>query len=44
MKDVKIALEEDKTDLICRKCGRQMVVKMGQYGSLSYPGYRVQKH
>ncbi len=32
MKDVKITLEEDKTDLICKKCGRQMVVKVGRYG------------
>ena len=32
MKDVKITLEEDKTDLICDKCGKPMVVKYGRYG------------
>ena len=32
MKGVKIELEEDKTDLICEKCGKPMVVKFGRYG------------
>ncbi len=32
MKDVKITLEEDKTDLICEKCGKPMVVKYGRFG------------
>ncbi len=32
MKGVKIQLEEDKTDLICEKCGKPMVVKYGRYG------------
>lgn len=32
MKGVKIELEEDKTDLICDKCGKPMVVKFGRYG------------
>lgn len=32
MKDVKIELEEDKTDLVCDKCGKPMVVKFGKYG------------
>ena len=32
MKDVKIQLEEDKTDLVCDKCGKPMVVKYGRYG------------
>lgn len=32
MKDVKIQLDEDKTDLICEKCGKPMVVKYGRYG------------
>ena len=27
MDGVKIQLEEDKTDIICELCGRQMVVK-----------------
>ncbi len=32
MKDVKIELEENKTDLICELCGKPMVVKHGRYG------------
>ena len=32
MKGVKIQLEEDKTDLVCEKCGKPMVVKFGRYG------------
>ncbi len=32
MKNVKIQLEEDKTDLVCDKCGKPMVVKYGRYG------------
>lgn len=32
MQGVKIQLEEDKTDLICDKCGKPMVVKFGRYG------------
>ena len=32
MKDVKIELEQDKTDLVCDKCGKPMVVKFGRYG------------
>ncbi|MBQ8134713.1 MAG: type I DNA topoisomerase [Clostridia bacterium] len=32
MKGVKIELEEDKTDLVCDKCGKPMVVKYGRYG------------
>ncbi len=32
MKDVKIQLEEDKTDLVCDKCGKPMVVKYGRFG------------
>ena len=40
MKDVKIQLEEDKTDIICEKCGRTMVVKVGRYGKfIACPGY-----
>ena len=36
MKDVKIELEEDKTDLICDKCGKPMVVKFGKYGKFMF--------
>ena len=40
MKDVKIALEEDKTDLVCDKCGKPMVVKYGRYGKfIACSGY-----
>ncbi|MDP4119689.1 MAG: type I DNA topoisomerase [Bacillota bacterium] len=40
LEGVKIQLEEDKTDLICEFCGRQMVVKFGRYGKfIACPGY-----
>ena len=40
MKGVKIKLSEDETDVICEKCGRNMVVKYGRYGKfLACPGY-----
>ncbi len=40
MEGVKIQLEEDKTDIICELCGRQMVVKTGRYGRfIACPGY-----
>lgn len=40
MKDVKIELEEDKTDLVCDKCGKPMVVKFGKYGKfIACSGY-----
>ncbi len=40
MKGVKIELEEDKTDLICDKCGKPMVVKFGRYGKfIACSGY-----
>ena len=40
MEGVKIQLEEDKTDLICEYCGRQMVIKTGRYGRfIACPGY-----
>ncbi|MBQ2775465.1 MAG: type I DNA topoisomerase [Clostridia bacterium] len=40
MKDVKIQLEEDTTDIPCDKCGRMMVIKTGRYGRfLACPGY-----
>ena len=32
MEGVKLQLKEDQTDIICDKCGRQMVVKVGRYG------------
>ena len=40
MDGVKIQLEEDKTDIICELCGRQMVVKTVRYGKfIACPGY-----
>ena len=40
MKDVKIKLEADETDIVCEKCGRKMVVKYGKYGKfIACPGY-----
>ena len=40
MKDVKIKLEEDQTDIPCEKCGRMMVIKTGRFGRfLACPGY-----
>jgi DNA topoisomerase-1 len=40
MKNVKITLEEDVTDIPCDKCGRMMVIKKGRYGKfLACPGY-----
>ena len=40
MEGVKIQLKEDETDVICDKCGRNMVVKVGRYGKfLACPGY-----
>ncbi|MCL2022991.1 MAG: type I DNA topoisomerase [Oscillospiraceae bacterium] len=32
MKDVKILLEEDKTDIPCEKCGRLLIRKHGRFG------------
>ena len=32
MQGVKIKLEEDQTDVVCEKCGRNMVIKVGRYG------------
>ena len=40
MEGVKLKLKEDETDIVCDKCGRQMVVKMGRYGKfIACPGY-----
>ena len=40
MQGVKITLKEDETDIICEKCGRKMVVKVGRYGKfIACPGY-----
>jgi len=40
MQGVKIPLKEDETDIICEKCGRKMVIKMGRFGKfIACPGY-----
>ncbi len=40
MEGVKIQLEEDKTDIICENCGRNMVIKVGRFGKfIACPGY-----
>lgn len=40
MKNVKIHLKEDETNLICDKCGRKMVVKFSRYGKfIACSGY-----
>lgn len=40
MDGVKIQLKEDETDIVCDKCGRKMVVKVGRYGKfIACPGY-----
>ncbi|RKD34424.1 type I DNA topoisomerase [Thermohalobacter berrensis] len=36
----KIEIEDEETDVICEKCGRNMVIKHGRYGKfLACPGY-----
>lgn len=46
MQGVKIKLKEEETDVVCEKCGRNMVIKVGRYGKfLACPGYPgVQVH
>lgn len=40
MQGVKIKLQEDETDVICDKCGKNMVIKTGRFGKfLACPGY-----
>ena len=40
MEGVKISLESDKTDVICEKCGANMVIKVSRYGKfLACPNY-----
>ena len=40
MKGVKISLKEDQTDIICDKCGKNMVIKVSRYGKfLACSGY-----
>lgn len=40
MDGVKLKLKEDETDIVCDKCGRKMVVKVGRFGKfIACPGY-----
>ena len=40
MEGVKLKLKEDETDIVCEKCGRKMVGKVGRYGKfIACPGY-----
>lgn len=40
MQGVKIKLKEEETDVICDKCGRNMVIKVGRFGKfLACPGF-----
>ncbi len=40
MKNEKIRLKEDETDMVCELCGRKMVVKYGRYGKfIACSGY-----
>ena len=40
MLGVKIKLSEEETDVVCEKCGRNMVVRVGRFGKfLACPGY-----
>ena len=40
MEGVKISLEEDKTDIPCEKCGKNLVVKVGRFGKFfACPNY-----
>ena len=40
MQGVKIKLKEEESDVVCEKCGSNMVVKVGRYGKfLACPGF-----
>ncbi|MBE6793948.1 MAG: type I DNA topoisomerase [Ruminococcaceae bacterium] len=40
MEGVKIQLKEDQTDIVCDKCGKLMVVKVGRFGKfIACPGW-----
>ena len=40
MQGVKIKLKDEETDVVCDKCGRNMIVKFGRFGKfLACPGY-----
>ena len=40
MEGVKIQLKEDQTDIVCDKCGKLMVIKVGRFGKfIACPGW-----
>lgn len=40
MQGVKIKLSDEETDVVCDKCGRNMIIKVGRFGKfLACPGY-----
>lgn len=40
MQGIKIKLKEEETDVVCEKCGKNMIIKVGRYGKfLACPGY-----
>jgi DNA topoisomerase-1 len=40
MKDIRMKVPDEETDIVCEKCGRNMVIKMGRYGKfLACPGF-----
>ena len=40
MKDVRMKIPDEETDIVCEKCGRNMVIKTGRYGKfLACPGF-----
>lgn len=40
MQGIKIKLKEEETDIVCDKCGKNMIIKVGRYGKfLACPGY-----
>lgn len=40
MGDTRVKVEDEVTDIVCEKCGRNMVVKTGRFGKfLACPGY-----
>lgn len=40
MQGVKLKLKDEETDVVCEKCGRNMIIKVGRFGKfLACPGY-----
>ena len=40
MKDIRMKVPDEETDIVCDKCGRNMVIKLGRYGKfLACPGF-----